>query len=292
MTKLSERAMLVALHISSWSGMKHDREVTEEVNESHKADKQAGRFNKRIVASSFLQGISAAHSNARKVHQVYTLPWEDDGTRILATAGYINYTSMMKECRLKTEAEVKLLNGQRPAIMKDAKTRLGTMFNEDDYPTDEEIMEKFGFDVEVKPMPDSTDFRAKLSDDTTKAIIKDIERRTNQRLENAMNDVFNRVVDAVGKLSEKLRAYAPPKDGNKAEGVIRDSLVYNIHELATNVLPILNVTNDDRIVQLQKQLLEDLVDNSPEILRADSKVRALTISKADKLLKRVQGYMK
>lgn len=291
MSKLSERAMLVSLHISAWSGMAIDQEVTDATNEDFKAAKDAGRYNKRLVATKFLQGISSAHSNARKVHRLLTLPWEDDGTRVLATAGYITYTSKMKECRLKAEAEVKLLKGERDNIIRDGKIRLGDMFNPDDYPDIDEMIDKFDFDVEIKNMPDSGDFRAQLSDEHTKAIVKDIERRSNQRLEKAMNDIFVRVEDAVQKMSEKLRDYQPAKDGKKADGVIRDSLVYNINELA-DFLPLLNVTNDPRITQLQAQLRSELVEHSPEILRADAKVRAQTISKADKILKKVQSYMK
>jgi len=150
---------------------------------------------------------------------------------------------------------------------------------------------KFDFDVEVKPLPQAQDFRAKLSDESTKAIIKDIERRTNERLENAMKDVFGRVEGLVRHMTEKLKAYVPSKDGNKAEGTIHSSLVYNIDELV-NLIPVLNVTDDPRITELAKQLRSDLVEHSPEILRADNKVRAETISKADKILKKVQSYMK
>lgn len=292
MSKLSERAMLVSLHISSWSGMMLDREVTDEVNESYKADKEAGRYNKRLVAAKFLSGISQAHSNSRRVHRLLTLPWEDDGTRVLATAGYMTYTSKMKECRLKAESEVKAFLESPDEYINDGKHRLGKMFSVEDYPSSDKLREKFDFDVEVKPMPEAGDFRAQLSDENTKAIVKDIERRSNQRLETAMNDVFKRIEEMVRRMSERLRDYVPAKDGNKADGVIRDSLVYNIHELANDVLPILNVTNDKRVDELRRQLLDELVEHSPEILRADTKVRQATISKADKILKKVQSYMK
>lgn len=291
MTSLSERAMLVSLHISSWSGMQVDREVTDAVNADFKADKKAGRYNKRLVDSQFLEGISSAHSKARAAHKLLTLPWEDDGTRVLANVGYINYTTVMKDCRLKAEAAVKeFLSDITPAI-NEAKVRLGDMFNADDYPDAAELKTKFGFDVEIKPMPEGKDFRAKLSDDAVKAIVKDIERRSDQRLEAAMKDVFVRVQDVVSKMSERLREYQPGKDGKKASGIIRDTLVYNINELA-ELMPALNVTGDPRIDELAAQLKAELVEHSPEILRADAKVRQATISKADKLLKKVKLYMK
>lgn len=289
--KLSERAMLASLHISTWSGMAIDREVTDATNEDFKAQKDAGRYNKRLVSPKFLNGISTAHSNARRVHRLLTLPWEDDGTRVLATVGYMTYTTKMKECRLKAEAEVKSFLQNPDDYIKEAKVRLGDMFNVSDYPSSDDLKGKFDYDVEIKPMPEAGDFRAQLSDDATKAIVKDIERRSNQRLENAMNDVFSRIKETVQRMTERLREYTPAKDGNRAGGIIRDSLVYNIYELA-ELLPALNVTNDKRIDELRKQLQDELVEHSPEILRADAKVRAQTISKADKILKKVQSYMK
>ena len=83
----------------------------------------------------------------------------------------------------------------------------------------------------------------------------------------------------------------PAKNGEKAQGRIHDTTVYNIHELA-EMLPILNITNDPRIDQLRQQLTDELVEHSPEILRADTKIRQQTISKADAILKKVQKYMK
>jgi hypothetical protein len=291
MTKLSERAMLVTLHLSAWGGMMHDKGISEEVNESYKAEKAAGRYNKRLVASQFLNGVQSAHLKARRLHRLLTLPWEDDGTRILASVGFLKYQQKMQECRRDSEEEVKKFLGTTDEYIAEAKVRLGKMFNVDDYPGANELAFKFGFDVEVKPIPESSDFRAKLSDETTKAVTKDIEKRLNQRLENAQNEIFRRIAELVKHMSERLRDYVPPKDNNRSQGVIRDTVVYNIHELATEVLPVMNITEDPRIEQLRKQLLDELVEHSPEILRADAKVRQQVITKADKILKKVEGYM-
>ncbi len=291
MSILAERAMLTALHIKSWSGMMIDREVTDAVNADFKADKEAGRYNKRLVKASFFSGVSTAHSKARKIHRLLTLPWEDDGTRILSNTGYIEYVAKMKTAKREVESEVKAFLDNPDEYIREAKHRLGDMFKLEDYPSKDDLEAKFDFDVEVKPMPEAKDFRAKLSDENTKAIVKDIERRTELRLKNAMNDVFGRVEGLVKHMTEKLRAYVPAKDGNKADGSIHASMVANINELA-DILPILNVTDDPRITELAKILKAELVEHSPEILRVDPKVRQETLSKADKILKRVQSYMK
>lgn len=294
MTKLSERAMLVTLRISSWGGMMHDKEVSEAVNADFKADaKKAGRYNKRLVDSQFFTEVSSAHNHARQVHRLLTLPWEDDGTRILTTQGYLSYQEKMKACRDQAEAATRAFVEAMPEAIQEARTRLGDMFSEDDYPNDNELKNKFGFDVEVKNLPEAGDFRAQVGDAQMKAIIKDIEKRANARMEAAMDDVFIRVRDVVGNMVERLRAFQPadPAKGKKVEGRIRDTVVYNIHQLA-ELLPTLNITGDNRIEDLRVALLQDLVEHSPEILRADTKVRQATISKADKLLKKVEAYLK
>ncbi|KAH0542817.1 hypothetical protein GP486_008613, partial [Trichoglossum hirsutum] len=97
-SKISEQAMLVSLHVGIYSGMMFDREVSEEVNESFKADRaNAGRYNKRLVATKFLTNVSAAHSTARKLHKLYTLPWNDDGARILTNKAFMEYNKHMKD---------------------------------------------------------------------------------------------------------------------------------------------------------------------------------------------------
>lgn len=291
MTDLSERAMLATLSISTYGGMMHDKEVTEEVNASFKAEKQAGRYNKRLVHTKFFVDVAGAASVARRTHKLLTLPWEDDGTRILTTAGYLNYTAKMKECRLKFETASAEFAKGLPEYIEEAKTRLGEMFNVADYPSEAELTDKFDFDVEIKQVPQSKDFRAHLSDDQVKTIIKDMDKRSNKRVETAMNDVFERVADLVRKMSEKLRDYTPASEGQKVKGKLHDSLVYNIHEIA-EALPSLNITNDPRIEKLQEDLMKDLVEYGPQTLRGDAKIRAQTISKADKILKKVEAYMK
>src|SRR6185369_3013865 len=94
MTKnlLAEKAVLASLNISQWSGRKLDRKITDEVNESHGAVADAGRYNKLLVAKVTLDPIQQIVGEARSYHIRMTLPWSDSGTRILPSALYLEYT--------------------------------------------------------------------------------------------------------------------------------------------------------------------------------------------------------
>ena len=291
MSKLSERAMLAALHCGTWSGAAHDQQVTEEVSEAHKAaERDAGRYTKQLVSTKFLRHVTGKMSTARRAHRLLTLPWDDDGTRILSTTGYMHYTESMRLHRLGIEAAAGEFVKGLPDYIKEARERLGTMFDKDDYPDADSVRKKFYIDVEIKPIPEAGDFRAELSDASVKAIVKDIEARSNARIEAAMNDVFERIADATGRMVERLRAYKPVVAGGEKRTVIQDTVIYSIQELA-DLLPSLNITNDARLVKLQKQLLTDLVEHSPEVLRADPKKRNQTADRAEAIFRKVSSYL-
>src|SRR5882672_3228949 len=275
MSKLNERTVLSSLHIGSWSGRSVDHEVTEEVSESHRADpKASGHYSKQLIAVKFLKPINSKIAVARRTHRILTLPWDDDA-RILSTIGYQHYTEQMRLHRLGVDAGATEFCKNYQSFIDEAKIRLGTMYDGEDYPTSEEVRKKFWLDVEIKPVPTAGDFRAELSDASVKAVVHDIENRSNKRLEKAMDDVFNRIIECTGKMAERLRAYEPAAGGDKAKNTFKDSLIYNIKELA-DLLPALNVTGDKRLDDLQAQLLKDLVEHSPEVLRADESKRAKT----------------
>jgi hypothetical protein len=295
MTELSERAVIAVLHLGAWTGMAVDREVTEETAEHYKADtKDAGTYTKRLFAKQFLDPIAKQARLATNTHKILTLPWEDGGVRILANTGYTHYTEQMRLRRLSYMAIAKEIvtpeNVEK--AKREAKARLANMYNDDDYPSPADILEKFYFDAEIKGVPEAGDFRAKLSDATVKAITKDIERRADERLEKAMNSVFERILKVTGHMVDSLKEYTPATGRGKGEkgNDFKGSTVYNIQELA-DVLPALNLTNDKRLIDLQKQLVEQLVEHSPEILKSNPLIRNATAQKAEKIHNKVKSFL-
>ena len=291
MSLLSERAVLAGLHIGNWSGTLHDRDISDETAERHKADaRDSGRYTKQLVSKKALHHVGSHISAARRAHRLLTLPWDDLGTRILSNRGYIQYTEQMQLRRHAVEAAAHEFCANYEQYVNEAKTRLGSMFDATDYPSAESIQKRFYVDVEIRPVPEAADFRAQLSDDSVRAIVKDIETRTEARLQAAVNDVFERIADVTGKMVERLRAYKPSEGGGRPENTFKDSLVYNVQELA-DLIPALNITQDPRLDALQQRLLNELAGQSPDLLRDDDRLRAKTADAAEKILKKVQGFI-
>lgn len=289
--KISERAMMAKLSVKGWGGSVVDKEVTEEVSRNHEASiKGAGRYSKTLVAGHFKKHLGSTVSKARQTHLALTLPWGDDGARILAASGYLHYNEQMQRRQQEFNRAADLFCKGLDEYKAEAETRLGNMYDPADYPNQKDLREMYSMNVEIGNVEESDDFRANLPEDAVKSIMEGIEHRNKVKMTNAMNDVFKRVEAVAGKMSKTLKEYKPATANGPAEGTFKDSLVTNIKDQA-DLLDALNITGDERIFKLKEEMLKGLVEHSPEILRNDKDLRKDTAAKAEEILKKVKTYM-
>jgi len=288
---LATRAMLAGLKVTQWTARRLDKRITDEVNHQHGAAADAGRYNKALVAKTALADIVAATNAARAYHYSRTLPWLDDGARILPAAAYIGYTARMRGLRADFEAAVDRFCEAYPSYVTDAQQRLGTLYDAQDYPHVSQIRRRFDFGIRILPMPDASDFRAGLSDHQAAEIRAEIEATTRAALEGAMRDAWDRIAETVGRMVERLNAYKPaPGVGARAEGVFRDSLVENVRDLVA-VLPSFNLTGDAFLTALTARMEEQLCAFDACELREDEALRKSTADAAQAILADMADYL-
>jgi len=122
------------------------------------------------------------------------------------------------------------------------------------------------------PVPSGDDFRVDMAQAQIDLIRADIERDVAEAANHAMRDVYRRITDATQRMVDKLQNYKPAfRQGDKSEGVFRDSLVENIRDLV-NVLPALNITGDNGLYVLGKRM-EALTRYDADELRRNSQLR-------------------
>ena len=83
---LTHDAMLVSLRITAWSGRLYDRQASNHVAAHHDASASAGRYNKRLLPKAAFAALTATVSEARSQHYANSLPWDDQGSRLLTVA--------------------------------------------------------------------------------------------------------------------------------------------------------------------------------------------------------------
>src|SRR5215472_6681338 len=166
--------MLCSLSISQWSAAKHDRQASEEIAARHGAQPDVGRYNKLLIPKETLAEVHRVAGKARREHYFMTLPWDDDGYRVLPAAVYIEHTEKLREYSRQFLVAIAAFVAQFDRLVVDSRSRLGGLFRPEDYPTSKEIHDKFAFETKVMPLPDASDFRVSLGDEEKDRIKRQI----------------------------------------------------------------------------------------------------------------------
>lgn len=284
---LSSRAMLCSLSISIWSARKHDPEASEEIAQRHGAQADAGRYHKVLLPKAALAEIQRIVSDARQEHYFITLPWDDNGYRVLPAAAYMDHTEKMRELSNRFAPAVDALAQQFGQLVEEAKVRLGGLFRPEDYPTPQDLRSKFSFETKVMPLPDAGDFRVTLGDEEKERIKNQITAAVEASLQVASRELWQRLYEAVSHLAERLQAYKVTEEG--VEHPFRDSIVTNLVKLV-DVLPKLNVTGDPELERLAAQVRTSLFVD-PQELRKSELIRTETGKEATAIAARMAAYM-
>jgi hypothetical protein len=289
MTTLTEKSMLVSFNISAWRARRSDPTVTAEVETAHGAEHGMGRFSKRLIAKERLETIDTIAAKARNHHYQNTLPWLDNGARILPAASYFDYTSKQNGFIAEFEGAVADFVKVYPVVLDEAQKKLGRLFKASDYPSPSEISGKFAMTLAVSPLPEAEDFRVKLGDDEEARIRQAIEARLGEAAQGCVQDAWQRIHGVVERMVDRLKSYSVDKDG-KVQNTFRDSLVENIRELA-DILPALNVTNNNALSDVRDRLMSELCAIDAPVLRENAKTRRAVAKKAEAILKDVSDFM-
>ena len=281
MDHLHEKAMLIFLTISQWTARKYDKTVSEEVADKYNAHRDAGRYNKSLIEQDELKELQKNNNAARTFHYENTLPWTDDGNRILPSANYFNYIAEQQKFKSRAGVLAAQFCDRYQELVKRQITRLNGLYNLCDYPDAATIRRKFNFDIIITPLPDSQDFRVNLQNEEIDKIRNQIAAREKDLIAKAMEDCWKRLYNVVSHMAEKL---------NDQKATFRDSLVGNIVELV-QLLPKLNLTDNQELETMRKQIEARLIRVKPDTLRSSKTIRRQVAKEASAILDTMAGYV-
>jgi hypothetical protein len=282
--------MLASLKIRIWSCKKLDTDATNEVHAKNHADAGSGAYRKNLLPKDALAAVVKAAGEARTYHHINTLPWLDDGARLLPNKHYLPFAEKFRELREAFEAAVSDLLRAYPAHQEQARQSLGALYDESDYPSTDVLADKFSFEVVINPVPDADDLRVEIGEVELAAVKAAIETRAQEGMELAVRSCFERVAKNVGHMVSKLNEFAPSDGDGRAQGIFRDSLVENVRQLA-ETLPMLNVSNNALIQEVADRIKTDLTTYDAKSLRDNATIRQDVAIKAQAILDQVSDYI-
>lgn len=275
---ISASAVLVELNISVWPASKIDRELTDHVNASASAVRDASQTKKNLFAGTGLRkDIEKFASRVRLYHNQHTLPWADKGERMLPTKLFMEYKQTMNAYEQQFDMMCNNFFAEYPRLVAEAPANLGSMYRASDYPELDEVKQKFGFKRSVNPLPESGDFRLDIPANDLEEMRSEFESKFSERLADAMRAPWERLHKVLTDMSEKL------KDTGDEKKRYHDSLVTNPLELC-ELLTKLNVTNDPKLEEARQQLERTMLGVSMDAIKEDSHEREVLKSKVDAIL--------
>ena len=280
---ITERAMLAAVHISIWTAIKHDRKVSREVAEQHGAYAGAGRYNKQLLREAErLESLRSLSGQIRQYFYKITLPWSDEGYRLLPAHFYFELTTKMREFEQAFAQQVQEFLAVYPSYIEQVRPELNGLFREEDYPSTDKLRNKFGVKLEVLPIPSGNDFRVTLSEEEQARVAREIDENVRQSLQRGTEDLWARLKGVVTHMVERL---------NEPESRFHASLVTNIGELV-ELLPRLNVNQDEELNRFAGEIRDRLCGFTARDLKKNEILRAATANDAAQILTEMDAVLR
>ena len=278
-TNIASRALIVNMNVSQWSGRKLDKTVTKEVTDAHAASEDAGRFNKLLIDKEALAPVQKIAGAARLYLYAQTLPWGDNGDRVLMSSNYFAFSTRMREYEVAFKDAVDTLVEKYNEFVDRARFRLNSMFVESDYPDVSEIQDKFNMRYSIKPVPVANDFRVDMSDDVVEEIKAQIAADTGRVVQIAMDTVWAEIKDTMSHLHNKL---SDPK------AIFKAGTIESIQDLIERI-PHLNLTDDPELKKFHAELKANLSGLDPKELRKDELVRKYAAEDTKRIMDQFGG---
>ena len=279
---ITERAMLAAVHISIWTAVKHDRKVSRDIADQHGAHQSAGRYNKQLLrGADKLDDLRTLAGQIRQHFYKITLPWSDEGFRLLPSNFYFNLMERMREFEASFEQGVESFLTVYPQYIDQVRPELNGLFREEDYPSTEKLRTKFGVKLEILPIPSGADFRVQMSAEEQVRVAREIDANVRQSLTRGTEDLWKRLREVVSHMVDRL---------NEPDSRFHGSLVTNVFDLV-EILPRLNVQSDEALNRFAEQVKQRLCNYSAQDLKKHDLLRVTTAADAANIVAQMDGLL-
>lgn len=279
---IATQAMVLNLQIGIWQGYRLDREASAKVVEDAGAHADAARVNKHLVPKEALKDINTASNAVRTHFKDKTLPWKDNGDRLLTRLAYTDFIEHHEQLTKEFKAAVNhFVDVSYPEARARAEFRMGELFDSNDYPSPDSLRRRFYIGMDIDPVTSAGDFRVEMEADELDSIKSAMETALQDRIGRAMHHVWSRLSEVVGNFASRM---------DTADAVFRDSIMGNIEELV-EALPGMNILNDPDLAALGDEIKAKLTGYDLKDLRKRPDVRQQAAFEANEIMDRMKGFM-
>jgi len=279
---ITTQCMMVNLQIGIWTGQRLDKDASKRVTDEANAAQDAASVNKHTVPKTALAPILSAASALRRHFYDNTLPWKDNGDRLLSRQMYMPFIEQYEQKHQWFDAKVdEFLGTAYPSVIEQAAFRMGEMFRAEDYPSVTSLRRRFYATLDIDAVTEAHDFRVAMDAGQADAVRAQIESSLRERTNKAMYDVWSRVASTLAHVADKL---------GTPDAVFRDSTIKNLEEILA-LLPGLNILDDAQLNAIRDDIERSVLAYDVKWMRKDPVVRTKVSEEAQRIMTDMQGFM-
>ena len=282
---LASSCVLVSIESHVWNATVQDRDISEEVTNAKRADRDAGRFIKNLLAKN---PEHKAVLNYRQAiynwSQRCTYDWAGS-QRLLPVTNLARFHTEYQGHVKRFHELVDDFLDKYPSIVSNMAFVQGTMFDRTQYPDVSELRGKFSIDLIQSEVP-TGDFRCAIAVDLAEDMAKHYERQAKRLVEDILNKQTTQLVEIMQSISYCCETETTIDE--KGEVKVRrrklyDSTLERARELCQTFKGF-NLTADPRLEEARVKLETLLGDLTIEQLRNSDAKRIVVKEGIDDIL--------
>lgn len=281
-----KNCMIVNVHYGTWSGQRLDRDESERIVERANAESGAARAIKHLIPKEVLAPIHVSRDAIKTHFYTSTLPWKDNGDRLLLRQNYTSFMLRHQELvNLFYDAVDTFIAKTYPEAVQRAEFRMGALFNRDDYPSADQLRSRFFVQLDIDAVTSANDFRVTIDNAFDQASALAVQQQREAALarnvQTAMSSVWSKLSSVVEHFATKMAT---------EDATFRDTTVTKLEELV-EALPNLNLTEDPNLERIRSEIAARLLSYSPKDLRKNREARNTAAIEAKRIMDDMKGFM-
>jgi hypothetical protein len=284
---LATSAVLVNAEVSVWSATKQDRVISNEVTTAKKADHSAGRYVKNLLADD------PTHKQLLNYRQtVYnwlrrsTYDW-NGSLRLLPVVNLPKFKAEFQQHEKSYFALRDEFLNRYPTIVSNMAFKQGDMFDRNEYPSVDQIKDKFRIRLYVAEVPQS-DFRCSIAQDLADDLKTTYQKQVNDEIvPQVMADIASQFMEVMESISHccGVDEISTSTNGEvkTKKRKIYETTVDKAKDLCETFRSF-NLTNDEQLAKASASLEKVLSGVSAEDIRESDAVRESVKQGVDDIL--------
>lgn len=264
-SSLADSTVLVRLRTGKPTMSRRDENLANQIRAAE--HDQSITLHRNLFKGKNLVRDTISHINAAYArHKAMTVPWVDQGPRLLRADKVTEYEDMVNTAIEKLKPMAEEVRRQWPSLVYADIQARGAGASWDDYQTQDEVAGLFTMSYSVRPVPSEGDFRVAMTPAQKEMYRRELEEAQNLIKLDLLRDMLKPITDAANKLAVPIG-----DDGS----VFRDSLVGNLIKVADKADEY-NLDGDGTITSMVGEL-RDILDGfngSPDVLRSQEGARS------------------